>query len=84
MKHKNCPVDNNQDYVLTFKIHDDGPEETKDKGGERQDERSHRQLSAATPAVKFVPGPVKPGSCFIRPTRPDLLQLYSFYDLYAK
>ncbi len=35
MKRKNYPVDNNQDYVLTFKIHDNGPEKTKDKGGER-------------------------------------------------
>ncbi len=58
MKRKNYPVDHNQDYVLTFKIHDDGPEETKDKGGERQDERSHRQLSAEQAAVKFVPDPV--------------------------
>ncbi len=58
MKRKNYPADNNGDYGLTFKIHDDGPEETKDKGGERQDERSHRQLSAATAAVKCVPVPV--------------------------
>jgi hypothetical protein len=58
MKRINNHLENNPDYVLTFKIHDDGPEETKDKGGERQDERSHRQLSAATAAVKFVPGPV--------------------------
>jgi hypothetical protein len=33
MKHN--PLENNQDNVLTFKIHDDGPEETKDEGGER-------------------------------------------------
>jgi hypothetical protein len=35
MKRKKYPIDVNQDYVFTFKIHDDGPEETKDKGGER-------------------------------------------------
>ena len=35
MKRKKYPIDVNQDYVFTFKIHDDGPEKTKDKGGER-------------------------------------------------